>query len=342
MTPRLLLRRTACMALLNFTVLLALAACGGGGGSGGGGGGGGGGGVGGGDITGVIWHENYALDLVDGSQLASLTGKPPRLVDASPVARPVTDGSRYAIYDYDSSSVQTRLSIKRTSDGAVLFSHVYEGYLVNLKPSPVVASQLIVRYSEGIIGPKFLGVVDLASGDVLEVYPAGTAAAAWLSDGRVAVIADTGALSVGEPGAARTATGNVDLLGRTVTHFSVQPGGTRLLLGLLAITDSGNVEGSDLWLSSLDGSGTLRYTRTNISNYGFWSPDGQRIGFDVDTGSVCVGGGCIGTCEIWHAPASASTLNPLPSAPGEAARFAVTNRQGQTRTLGCEVLGWTP
>jgi hypothetical protein len=122
----------------------------------------------------------------------------------------------------------------------------------------------------------------------------------------------------------------------------VQPGGTRVLLGLLAITDTGNVEGSDLWLSGLDGSGTVRYTNTNISNYGVWSPDGQRIGFDVDTGTVCTGGGCTGTCEIWHAPVSAVELNPLPSIAGDAARFSVTNGLGQTRTLGCAVLGWTP
>lgn len=93
---------------------------------------------------------------------------------------------------------------------------------------------------------------------------------------------------------------------------------------------------------NLDGSAAVRYTSTNISNYGRWPPDGQRIAFDVGTGTVCTGSQCSGTCEIWHAPASASALNPLPAAPGSAARFSVVNRQGAARTLGCNVLAWTP
>lgn len=290
----------------------------------------------------MIWHGNYALDLVTGSQLAFLSGELPRVVHGDTAATPAADGSRYSITDYDSRNGETRLSIKRTSDGAVLFTRVYEGYLSFEEPSPTQASQLLVRYQDDPSAPRFHGVVDLASGNVLEVFPADTVAATWLSDGRVVVLAGSGALSVGLPGATRSAAGQIDLMGRFVVRLRAQPGGTRLLLVLQARSAGGDVEGSDLWLSNLDGSNPVRYTRTNISGSGIWSPDGTRITFAIDTGTVCGGGSCIGTCEQWHAPASASELNPLPASPGVAGRFEVKNRQGQTRTLGCGLSGWTP
>jgi hypothetical protein len=293
-------------------------------------------------LAGVLWHGNYALDLVDGTQLAYLSGALPRVLNGDTAALPAPDGSRYGISDYDSGNDETRLSIKRTSDGAVQFTRLYEGYLSAPRPSPTVASQLLVQYQDAPGAPRFYGVVDLASGNVIEVYPADTVAVAWLSDGRVVVLGSSGAVGVGLPGATRTATGQIDLLGRTVIGLAAQPGGTRLLMELRAISGSGNVDGSDLWLSNLDGSNPVRYTRTNISGSGIWSPDGTRITFIVDTGTVCGGSSCIGTCEQWHAPATASELNPLPASPGVAGRFSVRDMQGRTRTLGCGLSGWTP
>ena len=329
-------------ALALGAVALLAAACGGGGGGGTEPPTGGGGGGGGPTLSGVLWHGNYALDLVDGTQLAYLSGALPRVLNGDSAATPAPDGTRYGISDYDNRNDETRLSIKRTSDGAVQFTRLYEGYLSSPQPSPAVASQLLVQYQDTPAAPRFYGVVDLASGNVIEVYPDDTVAVAWLSDGRVVVLARSGAVGVGLPGATRTATGQVDLLGRTVVGLAAQPGGTRLLLSLRAITASGDVEGSDLWLSQLDGSNPVRFTRTNISGGGHWSPDGTRIAFTIDTGTVCSGGSCSGTCEQWHAPATASDLNPQPASPGVAGRFSVKDRQGRSQTLGCGLSGWTP
>lgn len=301
------------------------------------------GGAGGGGLSGVLWHNNFALDTIDGTQLASLGGQAPRTVDRDKTARAVPDGTRYAIYDHDSRSNVTTLTVKRSSDGATLHRRQYNGYLRDIKPSPTVASRLLVRYSEAVGDPSVFLALDLAvSPSLLETFAAPTVAVDWLGDGRVVAVSRSGSLSAGQPGGARTTTGSVDLLGRSVRHIAVQPRGSRMILGLLALSGTGNVEGSDLWLVNLDGSATVRYTSTNISNYGRWSPDGQRIAFDVDTGTVCTGSQCSGTCEIWHGPASASALNPLPAAPGSAVRFSVVDRQGATRTLGCNVLAWTP
>jgi hypothetical protein len=72
------------------------------------------------------------------------------------------------------------------------------------------------------------------------------------------------------------------------------------------------------------------------------APDSARIAFDIDTGVNCSpGGACSGSCEIWHAPATASSIFPVPAAPGDAARFQVPNRSSSQQALGCTLLGWT-
>jgi dipeptidyl aminopeptidase/acylaminoacyl peptidase len=264
-------------------------------------------------------------------------------VDPNKTARATADGARYAIYEYDNRRESTTLTVKRTADGAVLHRRSYDGYLRDLKPSPREASQVLARYSDDVGDPTVFIALDLTSSNArLETFAASTAAVDWLSDGRVVAVGNTGTLSAGLPGGAREVTGRVDLLGRTVRHIAVHPESTRLLLGLVLVTGRNNVSGSDLWLTDLDGSDTVRFTNTNISSIGVWSPDGERIAFDVDTGTVCIGAQCSGTCEIWHAPAQATMLNPLAAAPGTAARFSVLNRQGSKRTLGCRLLRWTP
>jgi hypothetical protein len=294
------------------------------------------------ETQGVLWHNNYALDIEDGTQLASPSGKPPRTVDANKVARTVPDGSRFAYYDYDSRNERTTLTVKRTADGAVLHRRMFDGYLRDVKPSGQDAGHVVVRYSDDVGDPTSFRALDLRTGTELERYPAATMAVAWLADGRVVAVGSDGVLSAGVPRGARSTTGRVDLLGRQVRHIAVEPRSSQLLLGLVAVTGRNNVTGADLWITNLDGTNIRRFTNTNMTSYGVWSPDGQRIAFDIDTGTLCYGSQCTGACEIWHAPASATLINPVPAAPGVAARFSVVNRHGDRRTLGCELLGWTP
>lgn len=214
---------TAATALAALVSTLVLAADGGGGGGGGGGGSG---------LAGVLWHNNYALDTIDGTQLASLGGRAPRTVDRDKTARAVPDGTRYAIYDHDSRSNVTTLTVKRSSDGATLHQRQYDGYLRDLKPSPTVASRLLVRYSDAVGDPSVFLALDLArSPSLLETFAAPAVAVDWLGDGRVVAVSSRGSLSAGQPGGVRTTTGSVDLLERRVRHIAVQPGGSRMILG---------------------------------------------------------------------------------------------------------------
>ena len=77
-----------------------------------------------------------------------------------------------------------------------------------------------------------------------------------------------------------------------------------------------------------------------MSSYAHWSPDGRHLAFDVDTGTTCAGGHCMGGCGLWVVPASARDVRALYSV-GDAMKLRVQNGQGTAQTLGCELLAWT-
>src|SRR5690349_18719962 len=100
--------------LLAFTSLL-LPGCGGGGGGGDGMGGGDGGGGGSNPppsgLSGRLWHTNYALDFLDGTQIASPSGSAPSRVTTELPAWPWLDGSQYVVADADASDGTTEVTI---------------------------------------------------------------------------------------------------------------------------------------------------------------------------------------------------------------------------------------
>lgn len=336
--------RLAIAALLT----AALAACGGGGGGGGGDDDSGSGGSGGtSELSGRLWHSNYALDYIDGTQIADLGGAAPTLVDADKVARPWPDGSQYAIYNYDDErDGDTVLRIKRTSDGTTLYSAVISGYAADLRPSPANKAVLLVSqaedYTSSLSATDYV-FVDLANLRELDRISGVRTVVDWLPDGRYLHLAADGTLSVGQIGGSRSTVAKLNLGGRGIVDLAVDPLGLRYLVTLVSYTSAGNVDDLDLWVGGVDGSALERLTATGLTSYGRWSPDGERVAFDVDTGTVCSGSACMGTCEIWYAPASGRNLNPLPAAPGAAAMFKVRDRRSSARdhTLGCELLGWT-
>jgi hypothetical protein len=165
-------RGTTALAALG--AALAIATCGAGGG--------GGNDRGGGAVTGVLWHNNFALDTSDGTQLASPTGQPPRRLDANGAARAIPDGSRYAIYDYDNRKNATTLFVKRRSDGVVLHQRSFGGYAIDLVPSPVNAAHLLMRFTDDAGNVKKVFVaVDLATGKLMPRWRGCPTAAWWPS-----------------------------------------------------------------------------------------------------------------------------------------------------------------
>lgn len=327
--------------------LVWLAACGGGGGGGGGGG----------SVapapsgpgpsiaapTGRLWHHNYALDFLDGTQIASATGGPPMAVTPEAEAIPWPDGSQYVTAEWDLRTDRTAVRVHATASGAVLHEAAVDQYFRAPRPAPHRKEWVLGRVSDSVTTAGVYAVIDLAARRVLDQFPADDAAVDWLPDGRYVHVTHDGRISIGTVGvAARQAVGQLALpRGLTVNEVWADPQGRRLALRLWSKSEAGTIDVSDLWVSDLDGRNAYRHTQTRMTNRARWSPDGRLIAFDVDTGSLCDFSGCVGHCELWYADADAREVTALPAA-GDARQFRVRNRSGQERVLGCDLLGWTP
>jgi hypothetical protein len=319
---------------------LALGGCGGGGG-----GGGDDGGTpppGGGGIDGRLWHTNYALDLLDGTQIASAEGGAPLHVTNDLPAWPWADGTQYATADWDVSDDVTTVTLASTGTNAVLYQVRFEGYLRGVKPSPVSKQVILATWGEDSVSPAVYVFYNMATRTVLDVFDVDEASLNWLPDGRYIRITDSGAISIGTVGGGIQAAGSfaVPAGGWAVNNVWVNPQGTQMALQLWVKLDSGTIDRSDLWVANIDGSGAGRLTNTGLTSYGKWSPDGAHVAFDVDTGLVCGGGTCAGSCGLWYAPSTARDVLALPTS-GDADKFNVKNSRGEERTLGCELLAWT-
>lgn len=292
----------------------------------------------GGDLEGRLWHTNYALDFLDGTQIASAEGEMPTAVTNDLPAWPWADGTQYVVADAEDD--YTDVSSHATSTGAVVNAVRLPGYLRAVKPSPVSKQVILATWSEDSVSPSVYLFYNLATLTVLDAFDTDGASVDWLPDGRYLRISASGAITTALPGAAAQANGSVSIpAGRELHNAWVNPQGTQMALQFIVRDVSGSIEESDLWVSGPNGSGLGRLTDTGISQYGNWSPDGQRIAFDTDTGFAC-DGGCVGECSIWHVEATARNVKALPSS-NDADHFVVKNSRGDERQLGCELLAWT-
>lgn len=309
------------------------------------GGGGGGGGDNGGppattddpksDVSGRLWHNNYALDYRDGAQIASLTGALPVQVTPKLLAWPWPDGSQYATTDADTDN--TVLKVHTLSNGAQLYTRTVEGYLRDVRPSPVSKSVILATWGDDSIAPAYAVFYDLAQQQVLDDFALEDSVVDWLPDGRYLRIGTTGAIQTGVVGGAVTPTGSVvppDQ--REILDVDVSPDGSQILLRCIVRA----IDETDLWIANTDGSNLRQFTNTGISSYGHWSPDSSRIAFNADTGVICAGYSCAGTCEVWYAKATAQALDALTENAVQA-KFRVKDRQNRSSVLGCTLQAWT-
>jgi hypothetical protein len=293
-------------------------------------------------LEGRLWHTNYALDFLDGTQIASAEGDMPQAVTNDLPAWPWADGSQYATADWDTSDDETTVTLSATGSNAVLHRIVFEGYLRGIKPSPVSKDVILATWGEDSVSPAVYVFYNMATRTVLDVFDVDEASLNWLPDGRYIRITDNGAISTGTVGGSRQAAGSFAVPGGgwAVNNVWVNPQGTQMVLQLWIKLNTGTIDRSDLWVANLDGSAAGRLTNTGLTSYGKWSPDGAHVAFDVDTGLTCGGGGCAGSCGLWYAESTARAVLALPSS-GDAEKFTVKNSRGEERSLGCELLAWT-
>jgi Tol biopolymer transport system component len=177
---------------------------------------------------------------------------------------------------------------------------------------------------------------------MLDVFDADDAVVNWLPDGRYLRVSANGAITTAMPGATPAAGGTVAIpTGREIRGVWVNPQGSQMAMQLIVpgASDRG-IDESDLWVATTNGSGLAQLTDTGITSYAKWSPDGDHIAFDTDTGLVCNGGGCTGQCSLWYTSASSRSVKALESS-NDAEHFRVKNSRGEERSLGCDLLSWT-
>ncbi|MEQ1528089.1 MAG: hypothetical protein ABL925_02155 [Methylococcales bacterium] len=295
--------------------------------------------------TGLLWHQDYALNYKHGSQVADLAGLRNRLIDANETAVPTRDGLHYVIFEYNIHTDITLVSIKETASGNTVYQASFNGYVRKIRPAPSNLSVLLVTWgSSAISNDEDFNIVDMAAKKILDTLPAQNAGMDWLPDGRYVHLGSTGILRVGIVGGSRTESGLISVPGRAPRALWANGEGTKIITRWVVLDTDGNVADTDVWISGLDGSGLERLTVTNRTSYVVWSPDSQWVAFNEDAASVCSGFGCsdvAGYCYLWAGDVSVRNLVEGSTAVSE---FLVLDKDGKRRVLGCGsgLLGWTP
>lgn len=289
--------------------------------------------------TGALWHSNYALDFLEGTQISPLDGRPSTLASASEWAVPWRDGSRYAYTDWDTANDTTQLSVFDTGVAQPVLQGSIAGYLRGGRPSPADRNLMLAFLGDDMLAPADVVFIDITQSAIIGRAADEGGPIDWLPDGRYLRMRADGTLLTGSIGGTESASGAVVLPPNHVANaMRVDPQGKRLAL-VLANTASAGTD-VDVWVADVDGSHLEQFTKTGMSASIHWSPDSNAIAFDVDTGLLCSGYYCAGSCGLWWAPATSREVIAVPSS-HDAYEFTVHDRDGDETTLGCDLLGWT-
>lgn len=278
-----------------------------------------------------------------GLQLSPLDGGRSVRLDPVETAVPTPDGLHFVVYEYENSTRVSTVTL-RTTDGLALVSRAtFNGYVHRIKPSPARLGDMLVTWADcagcTTAGQGDLTFVDLPGRRVLERFSEVDAAADWLPDGRYVHVDAVGRVHLGTPGGTRSQTGTLTVAGRKLKGLRVDPAGRQMITRWVRGTSTA---ATDLWISSIDGTNLQQLTATGLTTYGFWSPDGALFGFDVDTDSGCNTTGCsavpTGQCDLYFAASGNRNLN---LAGNQARPFTVVDQAGRSKTLGCNLRGWT-
>lgn len=270
-------------------------------------------------------------------QIAYPGGGLPVQATADGWATPWVDGKQFAMTDWDVFGDESSLKVLDTA-GNMLYSATTPGYLRDELPSPADKTMIAARLGEDSTTPSDWVFIDLKSLSVVRQFT-GDDIVSWLPDGRYLRMTTQGAINIGSLDGVETPSGQVNLPSHhNLVDAWVNRQGNRLALQI--VNDVEPSPDSDIWVANIDGSQLERVTTTKMSYYARWSPNGRYIAFDVDTGHFCNNIGCMGTCELWYVPAEARNVTALPAA-HDAFSFEVSNRDGDKRTLGCDLYAWT-
>ncbi len=297
-------------------------------------------------LVGHIWHSFSDLDTPEGTFFMDPnTGITTTVLDEQ-WGVPWLDGSRFIRTDYNPESGDqdtTRLVVRRTSDKTVLMDLVSDGYVGHAVPSPLGNNQIKAYWGETIFAPRAVVVWDLATQKILYATEQSDLApsVSWMPDGSLLRVRSSGAISKIVIGGEEQLLATVAWPGgRVPQDVYVSPDGTKALVQLAELRDTGSVNSVDLWIMNIDGSDMKRYTDNGIISDAFWSPDSRTIAFVKDTGTACTDFTCIGSCTVWYAPATATNVVAV-EASNDAKHFPSIRPDGSQTTMRCPMMGWT-
>jgi Tol biopolymer transport system component len=293
--------------------------------------------------TGVLWHDNYALDYRDGVQLAHLDGSLPTQITTSDEASVNVwpDGKQYIVTDWNVYDDYTDITVIDRITNSTVYQTQVNGYLRGATASPNNKSLVKVIHGEDSISPFEEFVLDLSTMNVLYVV-SDRDWFAWMPDGRFMLInIDTGNMRIASlDSTEETPVGHLEIpADRTMGNFTISPTGKQFVMVMDRLGTTSPEP--DLWIGNIDGSGFEQLTDTKLVANAKWSPDGRYVAYTTDTGSICSFGGCLGSCDQWYTPVDLRKVKGLPNTPGSEV-FRVTDRTGYQQVLGCSVLAWTP
>lgn len=297
-------------------------------------------------LVGRIWHSFSDLDTPEGTFFMDPNTGATTTVFDQEWGVPWVDGSRFIRTDYNPESGDqdtTRLMVRRTSDKTVLMDLVSDGYVGHAVPSPLGNNQIKAYWGETIFAPRAVVVWDLATQKILYATEQSDLApsVSWMPDGSLLRVRPSGAISKIVIGGDETLLATVSWPeSRVPQDVYVSPDGTKALVQLAALRDTGSVSSVDLWIMNIDGSDMKRYTDNGIIADAFWSPDSRTIAFVKDTGTACTDFTCIGSCTVWYAPATATNVVAV-EASNDAKHFPSIRPDGSQTTMRCPMMGWT-
>lgn len=294
---------------------------------------------------GRLWHDNFGLDSVRGLQLSSLEGDRTRLIDQAETAVPTPDALHFVVFEYESSTRVSTVTVRETATRAIVSRATFDGYVHRIKPSPRRLGEMLVTWADcagcATAGNGRFTFLDLPNRKVLAQFSEVDAAASWLPDGRYLHHDSQGRIFVGTTDLtiAQTQIGVLAVAGRKLRGLWVDPTGRQMITRWVRNAGGG---ATDLWMSSVDGSNAQQLTATGLTTYGLWSPDGAHFAFDHDTDSGCRTSGCssvpTGRCDLYFASSSDRNISLSSDSVGQ---FTVLDSTGRRKTLGCNLRSWT-
>lgn len=290
--------------------------------------------------SGRLWHSDSSIGrFKSGTYVSAISGAKTGFVTDYRFSALDRTGEHLIQDDYDATTGNERTAVKvfDTRTNRLQSSITVDGYLTEMRWSPANNGWLLARWATDFIAARHTVVLDLtgkllfATADAADVFD-------WLPDGRLVRVGADGTIGTQTVGGPEVRIASIRWpAGWEPGRLFAGPDGQRLALRM----DSTTSKDHDLWVMSLGGQDLQRFTKTQMATYAVWSPDGQYLAFNRNSGFSCSDSDCRGSCRIWYAPATARNVVAVESS-NDAYPFTVTTVDGSRTRLGCDLLAWTP